>query len=296
MVTLSKRSAKQNTVPSNAKAADATTLGRASAGARLPEFQRPPLIEVVLSVGFEPISGLGFRELARLWVETFSRAFPKVEEQGRYEMPPEDVRPRGIPRLRVQTTPPASRLWFVDEPGSQLVQIQNDWFARNWRKVGSGDYPRYLNLREPFLADLDRFQTFVRDSGLGHIEPTLCEITYINHIDEPDPGRVLSVLAGPSLSSFLPAPEQSRYAAVHKMASPAGEYAGRLDIAADPGVRRLDGARITVLNLTARGKPQTKDAGGVMSFLDLAHEWVVRGFDAVTTSQMHERWGRQDAG
>ena len=31
---------------------------------------------------------------------------------------------------------------------------------------------------------------------------------------------------------------------------------------------------------------------GAMTMMDQAHEWIVRGFAAITSAEMHQRWGR----
>jgi len=51
---------------------------------------------------------------------------------------------------------------------------------------------------------------------------------------------------------------------------------------------------IYVLNMTARGAPLGDNLEGVLGFLDIGHEWVVRGFTAITSDVMHRVWGRDD--
>ena len=63
----------------------------------------------------------------------------------------------------------------------------------------------------------------------------------------------------------------------------------------DPAVRISDGQEILRLTLSARSRPQGKGLSDLRDFLDRAHEDIVRGFAAITTSEMHELWGRRDA-
>lgn len=46
-----------------------------------------------------------------------------------------------------------------------------------------------------------------------------------------------------------------------------------------------------VLTLTARGK--ANEGCDLMEFVDMAHEWIVRGFADVTTKDMQKEWGRR---
>ena len=73
-----------------------------------------------------------------------------------------------------------------------------------------------------------------------------------------------------------------------------GEPLGRLHIVMEPGYRRDDNRPMFLLDLTARGRPERDGVDGVLRFLEIGREWVVRGFAAVTTAQMHKIWGRRD--
>ena len=73
-----------------------------------------------------------------------------------------------------------------------------------------------------------------------------------------------------------------------------GEPIGRLHAALEPGYRTDDRRPMFVLELTARGAPLGEGITGVLAFLDLGREWVVRGFTSMTTPVMHKEWGRKD--
>jgi hypothetical protein len=45
--------------------------------------------------------------------------------------------------------------------------------------------------------------------------------------------------------------------------------------------------------LTARGEPLTGDLDGVLDFIDLGHEWIVRAFESVTSDVMHDLWEKE---
>jgi len=240
-------------------------------------------------------------ELGRLW-EKYRGAFPKVQEQPPLQMAVEQFGGRGSTpsvSLSLMAMPPLPRVWFLNDDESELIQVQNDWFARNWRKSGSTTgYPRYPSVRAPFKDALGLFLDHVRAGNLGEFSPTQCEITYINHIPAAEatggpPSDVLTLLAEPA-GPFPPAPESVTVAAQYLIRTTEDEDpVGRLHVSAQPATRRVDGYPITVLTLTARGRPLGAGVDGVLSFLDLGHNWVVRAFDALTTQKMHVAWGRQ---
>ena len=49
---------------------------------------------------------------------------------------------------------------------------------------------------------------------------------------------------------------------------------------------------IFVLNLTARGEPLGDGVNGAFAFLELARDWIVKGFDELTRPEMHRVWER----
>ena len=46
------------------------------------------------------------------------------------------------------------------------------------------------------------------------------------------------------------------------------------------------------LNLISLGRASSPDLAGALDFMDLAHEWIVRGFTSMTTAEAHEHWRR----
>src|SRR5262245_61750724 len=108
-----------------------------------PKFDRPPVTETVLGVQFAPLPLLTVAQMGRFWADV-EEAYPKHEIQpplGRYAeeftKPPMD---RSV-QLALSTRP-ALRGWFVDSDGTELIQVQHDWFIRNWRRLSAkGSYP-----------------------------------------------------------------------------------------------------------------------------------------------------------
>ncbi|MFP3941453.1 MAG: TIGR04255 family protein [Thermoanaerobaculia bacterium] len=272
----------------------------------LPDFRRPPLTEVVLGVQFEPLAGFGSVHSGLFW-ERIRESFPRVEE--RPTLQPVIERFGGRPardlgvRWQVLDVPPPIRYWFLTEQGDQLIQLQSDRFLHNWRKRGPEDtYPRYEGIRQSFERELSLFQSFLTDHGLSHPEPNQCEVTYVNHIFPGDVwehhsqlDRVLTITSGQYSDDFLGGPEDSRFAARYIIPDHQGTPLGRLHISAKPGFEVSTGQPIIVLELTARGQPQGEGTRGVLPFLDLGREWIVRGFTSITTPAMHQIWERTDA-
>ena len=271
----------------------------------LPDFTDPPVVEVALSLQYEPLTALRTPAMGLLWSE-FRDRFPKDEEHAPLDpvierfgvKVPQKV---GV-RVEMMQKPPVPRCWFLNEAGTELIQVQQDRFVHNWRKVGEGeDYPRFEHVRDRFKRELRVFESFVRREKLGELVPTQCEVTYVNHIvagrgweTHGQLGEVLRLFVPKYGGAFLPEPEDARMAVRYVIPGADGQPLGRLHVTLEPVYRREDSQAMLLMNLTARGRTEGEGLDGVLAFLDVGREWVVRGFAEVTTPQMHKIWGRHD--
>ena len=185
---------------------------------------------------------------------------------------------------------------------NHLLQIQSDWFAYNWRKSATRPaYERYEAGRERFRAYLEKFSEFLEaDLGAG-LQPVQCEITYVNHIALRGPTAAAGPLGAvlrdvqPSAGAYLPEPHDAEFSSRYEMH--AEDVVGRLHVSArTAAVNRDSDALRVVLTLTARGAPASGDLSGVLRFVDSGREWIVRGFEDLTTSEMQDRWGKRSKG
>jgi uncharacterized protein (TIGR04255 family) len=262
----------------------------------LPDFSDPPVVETVLSVQFDRLSAARTAHFGLYWGEIRDR-FPKTEERG--ELPPVVERPPGLPPLGVGIqfealqAPPTPRFWFINENGTELIQLQRDRFITNWRKTGEGDeYPRYERVREGFERDFSGFRDFVSRHQLGAIRINQCEVTYTNHIpagrgwnSHIDISKVFAVWRQPE--AVYPGPAQDlMFQAGFPILDNSGAFVGRLHATVQSVMRLTDGAHMFVFDLTARGQ-----VGEGTAFFDLGREWIVRSFKELTTPEMHEIWG-----
>lgn len=271
----------------------------------LPDFANPPVVEVALATQFEPLEALSAVQLGLLWHTGFRSRFPVVEEHAPLDPKVERFGLKGPIRADVRVSmsrkPPTPRCWFLKEDGAELVQVQKDWFAHNWRKMGEGEeYPRYEHIRETFEQELRIFSDHLEGESLGLLKPNQCEITYVNHIpageafsNHSELAKVFS-LGEPSLTNaFLPTPEELRLSGSFVIPRDDGQPLGRMRFSIEPRYRASDSSPMFLLTLVARGEPTGTGAEGVLGFLDIGREWIVRGFAAITTPAMHGLWGRR---
>ena len=266
----------------------------------LPEFEHPPVVEVALGVQFEPVPKLDTSWIARFWLEQVRARFPEWVEAP--AVPP-TIEWFGIPgqpggfMFQLGRGAFTNRAIFQDASRTGLLQLQQDRFVRNWRKVGEGAaYPRYESIRTSFASEVSQFRQFLTQHQLGELVPNQCEVTYVNHIPVEDAsklgqiGTLLAPWSGKFSDGWLTTPETVEIASHHRIMID-GVPAGRLHIGLQPG---YGGAQaMFVLTLTARGRPSGPADADVLTFLDIGREQIVRGFTSVTSTEMHAKWGRR---
>lgn len=272
---------------------------------QLPSYSNPPVIEVASSVAFQPLAGFTAAHAGDFWQSYLRSTFGSVEERPPYipqverfgagvQMPP-------FPFQFTATLPPP-RLWFVTSDGTELVQVQRDWFACNWRKVQpKTKYERWQNRRASFQHWYETFLRYLNDQGLGPPTPFQFEVTYVNHL-LPDAGigSTFSELSqaiplfGSSLGRFLSVPEHGRIDFQYLIPSGTTDLPlGRLHIEAQPALRAEDRKPMIVLTLTARGGMSGPAISDIVTRLDLGRAWIVQAFADVTSDRAQEVWGRE---
>lgn len=267
----------------------------------LPHFRKPPVVETVLGVHFRPLEKLTSAHQGILWERCFRARFPKLEErppveETRERFGDERLHPAASMRWQVTDRPAVPRLWAASESGEHVVQIQRSAFFGNWLKPSQeAPYRHYPERRGVFSEQLAQVDQFVHDEGLGRVEPTSCVVTYVNHVDYggldeigPALARILTCWVNQSSDGWLPDPDRI----VLSFAFPMPQEVGRLNVELKPIVRRKDKRQMLRLELTARSAVQKRELAEAMDWIDLGHEWVVRGFVSLTRGEMHDLWER----
>jgi uncharacterized protein (TIGR04255 family) len=271
---------------------------------KIPEYQNPPVVEVALSLQFEPIESLRSVHFGLLWEQLRKEGFSQVEDHGPLEPVFEDFT-LDSPRIgiKVQTfddAPPLPRVWFLNAAGTELIQVQTNRLIVNWRRgAGEEPYPRYTHILKRFKSALQTVVEIVKEENLGSIVPNQCEVTYVNHVlaekewsKHGEVANVVTVWRNDYSDSYLGSPEDVAFAARYRMAAPDGIILGRLHVALLPAFQRSDNAPIFAINMTARGKPATASIESALELFDKQHEWIVRGFTSITTTELHGFWRR----
>lgn len=260
----------------------------------LPEFESPPVAEVLLGVQFQEIK-VSLPWLGRWALELEQHGYVDVEQH-----PPLDPmvekfgQPRAAQGIQFAFGPPHVRTWFVSRDKTKLIQFQPDRFIHNWRKVNQGDsYPRYENIKGEFTCRWRNFCSYF--DGKKVISPNLVEVAYVNSVPASyaeSLAALLTLVEGKFSDGFLPVIEASRFSS--SFVIPFNKKpVGRLHVEAHTAFDVNLNEPVYILKLTARVKPLDSGEESVMAALDLGHEWVVRGFADITEKQMHVIWKRR---
>jgi uncharacterized protein (TIGR04255 family) len=269
----------------------------------LPEYQKPPLQEVALSVQLEPLSGFDLTHYGKLHsvysdgfplIETHPSLDPVIERFGTKKRP-------SPPTFQMMTGAEFPRIWFLNEQRTELVQIQRDRFTKNWRKVeGSESYPRYEDyIRPNFERDYKKFLRFTEDNALSDVKPIQCDVTYVNHIlpnskfsqNDDTLASVISFFGVSSADAFLNPLEGFSFSASQIIKTNDTPIA-RLVVNINTGLTN-DGDSMLRLNLTVRGPVAGADLESVLNFMDMGRETIVNSFDRITSSEMHDHWNNR---
>jgi uncharacterized protein (TIGR04255 family) len=261
------------------------------------DYDKPPVIETVLSIQFTPIHEFTVLLFGIFW-NKIRKEYPHSEFRPPLGQTKEEFGkfPKSSDLGFELVTEPSIRCWFVHADRNQLIQIQKDRFIYNWKKASDEEeYPRYERIKERCLFEWNRFLEFLEEEKLGKPAANQCEVTYVNHIDYEkgwktfgELSKLISPWSGSYSGTFLPMPETVGLNVSYLLR----ENQGRLYISMQSVIRARDAKEVLQLSLTARGAPASSTTDDIFRWLDVGHEWVVEGFTDFTTPAFHQRWGR----
>lgn len=269
----------------------------------LPNYLRPPIVETILGVQFEPLLGLHNAHLGAFW-KTLGDDWPTVADAAPLEPQFERFEPGGMwQRMGIQLRlmeNPTARLQIKNRDNDRMIQVQNGRLHFNWLGESGGPYPRYEAVRQDALIASSRFEGYIAREGLGRLRANQWEITYVNHIPK---GTVWETPM--DWAFFLPLSGVGRLAASSPMESFGGEWhleiprqQGRLHVEWRHGKRsEPKDSEVVILTFTARGgvPPDAEGLAATFAGLDLGRAAIVRSFRAMMSDAANYYWGLENA-
>lgn len=276
-------------------------VDHAEAEGLIASFEQPPIVEVLAAVRFAGLSASSVFALSNFQQAGLGAQFTGPTLQPPYEAPMEapgsQVRP-GF-GVEVSTMPPLPRLWYTAGEGQELVQLQSNWFAVNWRRTSDRTaYDRWPSRRESFVRYWTRLREWAGTRG-DDLVVEQTEITYINHIqpidgiweDHASASRLFPSLAGPELDQAVP--EQFSWEGQYRVVGAEGGPA-RLHVSIQPAFTGHPSAvvPIVVLQLTERSAPLGQTDAEVIATLDRGRATIVQSFVQLTSEEARRSWGQ----
>jgi len=261
--------------------------------AELPDFESPPLNEVVLGVQFNPPKGYRQINAGDVW-GLFRSEFSEVEDREPLDPVFETF---GLPArrapFRMVARPSHDRFWFVRPDGTELIQFQQDRLLHNWRKAGNKDteYPRFEGMMTRFCDEIEKLEEYFRGLSPQTLLINQCEISYVNYIpfELGDEQRASDWLLFVNFGEHEPEDFSVSFREIIRDAS--GQPQGRLTCECKIAITQRE-ERVIAVSLTARGAPANETKEAAFEFLAKGRGLIGSRFADLTTDAAHVEWRR----
>lgn len=265
-------------------------------------YDHPPIVEVVASVAFQTLPSSALLHLGAFWRDSLAHAYPRIEEKAPYLPQIERFGPEVFaPQFNFPDGEfPSPRIWALNQSGDELLQLQRDWFACNWRKVSAeSSYTHWPARRQAFERWFVALNDYMSEVGLGPLVPTQCEVTYINHVvvgetwkRHSELSRVFRSISDAELPQNIEL-ESARFGHDYLINGEDGSPVGRLHVNVQPAFSAQGRTPIYVFELTARGLPYSQDIKGITDFLDQGRNSIIQTFEAISSGEIQREWGKK---
>lgn len=268
-----------------------------------PDYEDPPVVETILGVQFNPLSGWRNAHLGAFWKTLNTDDWPNVFDapplQLQFERFTESARWAMVGAQLTLTQDLSARLQIKNKEGDRMIQLQNSRLHFNWLGQAGGQYPRYGSIRDGFVWVLQQFIEYVAREKVGDFRPNQWEVTYLNHIPKGtiwntpnDWGFFLPLGPVPTIEHLV---QGESFAGGWHFVIP--EQRGRLHVQWQHGRKSDPEEEVIVLTLTARGPVAGSENSiqAILDGLDLGRETIVRSFVAFTSEAANKYWGLKNA-
>lgn len=258
----------------------------------------PPIVEVAVSVQFDPPKGFNLGLLGAFWATRKNtlpniRTIPAIPTTNEYFGAD---RPWFPPSLQLAlTNDPDCRLQMTSDDDQWMCQLQRNRLVVNWRKRG-GDYPRFNKTWDYFEDLWGGWINFLTQEKIAKPVPQLWELVYVNRIPKGNLwqspkdwpgifpglwGGEIATLPGANLGGFH-----------GQWVWDSTQPPARLYIEPKPG-RSLEepGQDVLLLSLTARGMI---DADPIKQGIEFGHDWIITAFDKISSEAAKKEWKQND--
>lgn len=268
----------------------------------LPTFERPPVVETVLGLQFDPIAKLATAHLGLFW-KSLGDEWTNIAETnavgqtaGFVSVTPSWL-PHGFPAFEFgPARVPGMRVRLSNASGDRMLQVENGWLVYNWRqRPDPAAYPRYDTIKTEFDRYRVAFEQFLTSNGFGAPRSNLWEVSYLNLLPKGElwnsPDEWPTVLPGLFVRS-RPSAAEELLTGDARWTFAIGHGKGQLFVHVEHGA--MGGAaegEVLVLRLIARGEVRDGSQDELESGFALGHESIVKTFREIAGPTALEYWG-----
>lgn len=255
-------------------------------------FKKPPLNEVALGQAFLPRPDLLLPYFGRFWAKLGAQ-YPRCE----HAAPVLDSSQSQLP-VDPASGGPLPRVWFIDETGGRLVQLQQDRLVVNWRDTGDGaEYVRFPAILQQFEYARRLLDEMLREETGVPTQPARYTLHYVNTIQNgegwhtaADVGEVFRDICWRAGPRFLPAPEHAGF----RWGFSLPRELGRLDVSLAPALLTRDKSRVMKFEIVATSPGLGGTSIEFDDWVSVAHDWVVNAFKDLTQPDMHRQFWKHE--
>lgn len=258
------------------------------------KFVRPPVNEVGLSVSFATATVLNPFDV-RATHELFRDAYPGVQRVdstsgNEFELGV------GLPPLNIQ---PVNRWWFISADTANVLQVQENYVARNWRRtVGLGEAPSYPGFDELLMSFESALGTLAKKSeaeGLSLPEIRSCELMYDDIIPGLESGGAFQLSRMISFLKERPPRQEANWRCswVEPIDVPETGLSGTLQVTIlAAGIPSDDGQSLRpILRIVWKATALQTAASQIRAFFNAAHAHISARFGEIVSAEVKESWG-----
>ena len=253
-------------------------------------FKNPPVNEVVVATYFNPPLSAFHSEHIGLFWEKIKDEFPVVQQH-----PPLGFSIEMGPYDMADELFPMPRYWFVATDDIYLIQVEKSAFIFNWRRRGTDKYPRFhKNIKPAFDKYYNLFDELIRaELGIPKISIDLCELTYVNSVEECDfwtgPQDTANVI--PSFSALSPGADITEelgfsYQYGYRVATDMILSLRIQSVAPPPNLN----VRKLVFEIKANGRLGQAAKSAADEWFKRAHDTVIGCFSGITSSDIQDKY------
>lgn len=258
---------------------------------RRPIFDRPPIVEIGISILFQRPQFLTTAYLGRFW-ERIAAQMPRTEDHA----------PTGLPHEWTSSIEglPLPRLWLLNQPGTEILQLQVNRMDFNWRRLqADSPYPNFERHAQYLLSYWDMFAAFMSEQDSAPVVIRGAEILKMSQVPEGEgwtdwtdlqkllPMMNFRTLAGEwGYSSFISAAEMNH-------------AEGKIRVDVKVGSLISDPSRKKTLTLEIRSeasdlRASSRDRGNLAERLTAANDLANLAFTSITSPEaQRDVWKRK---